>query len=73
MPRKPKQPTLGERVHALEHLLAGLIRKYGEQGRRVTLDEETYEGRYNIWFAMQGTQLVVELRDACHSCDSHAP
>lgn len=40
MPRK--RVEIAQRLHALEHLLAGLIRKYGDEGgKRVSLEEET--------------------------------
>jgi S-ribosylhomocysteine lyase LuxS involved in autoinducer biosynthesis len=65
-----------QRAHALEHLLAGLIRKYGDEGQHVLLDEETFVGHYMI--SLSPTPhggVLIELLDECSSCgtgDGHA-
>lgn len=68
MPRK--RVEIAQRLHALEHLLAGLIRKYGDDGgKRVSLEEETYNGDFTIVLDtghLPGC-IVVELA-TCQDC-----
>ena len=58
-----------QQAHALQHLLAGLIRKYGDEGKRVLLDEETFVGDHTISLSTtpQGG-VLIELLDECSSC-----
>jgi hypothetical protein len=64
----PKTNKHRQYAHALEHLLAGLIRKYGDERRRVLLDEETFVGHHTISLSTtpQGG-VLIEVFDECSS------
>lgn len=54
----------GTREHALEHLLIGLIRKYGDNGSSVFLEPETYEGHFALKLSHVNGGLLVEALEA---------
>jgi hypothetical protein len=65
---RPKKKTrANHHAHGLEHVLAGIIRKYGsENGRSLVLDAETLAEPFQIRFSLRGRAVVVEVKD--HDC-----
>jgi hypothetical protein len=62
--RPKRRIDYAERCHGLEHLLAGIIRKYGDdEGRRVTLEEETFVGGHTIRLSTSNGAILIEVVD----------
>jgi hypothetical protein len=55
--------TPGTREHALEHLVAAIIRKYGDNGSSILLAPETYEGGFTFALSHTPGGVPVELLD----------
>jgi len=51
------------KLHALEHLLAGLVRKYGDDHKSALLTPLDYEGNHAVTITVQGENALLELHE----------